>query len=124
MGIITQHSEEGSLIKLKVLTMSVGEKGEEKDSLLQIFKANQLGLVHACNFRHNSQQLPDWPKDKKLSVRALAKKFSIPYTTLYKRINKWVTGYNHWSGGKGNSRILPKEHKGKLNHWTCLQNGI
>ena len=40
MGIITQHSE-GSLIKLKVLTMSVGEKGEEKDSLLQVFKVNQ-----------------------------------------------------------------------------------
>ena len=79
-------------------------------------------LVHACNFRHNSQQLPDWPKDKeKLSVRALAKKFSIPYTTLYKRINNWVTGYNHRSGGKGNSRILPKQHEGNLNHWTCLQ---
>ena len=41
MGIITQHSEEGSLIKLKVLTMSVEEKGEEKDSLLQVFKVNQ-----------------------------------------------------------------------------------
>ena len=42
--------------------------------------------------RHNSQQLLDWPKDKKLSVHALAKKFSISYTILYKRINKWVTG--------------------------------
>ena len=79
-------------------------------------------LVHACYFRHHSQQLPNWPKDKeKLSVRALAKKFTIPYTTLYKRINNWVTGYKHRSGGKGNSRILLKQHKGKLNHWTCLQ---
>ena len=41
MGIIIQHSEGGSLIKLKVLTMPVGEKGEEKDSLLQVYKPNQ-----------------------------------------------------------------------------------
>ena len=41
MGVIIQHSEEGYLIKLKVLTMPVGEKGEEKDSLLQVFKPNQ-----------------------------------------------------------------------------------
>ena len=46
------------------------------------------------------------------------------YTTLYKQINKWVTGYEHQSGGKGNSRIIPKQHEGKLNHWTCLQYGI
>ena len=41
MGVITQNSEGGSLIKLKDLTMPVGEKGEEKDSLLQVFKPNQ-----------------------------------------------------------------------------------
>ena len=63
-------------------------------------------------------------KTRKLSVLALAKKFSIHYTTLYKQINKWVTGYEHRSGGKRNSRILPKQHEGKLNHWTCLQYGI
>ena len=41
MAVITQHSEGGSLIKLKVLTMPVGKKGEEKDNLLQVFKPNQ-----------------------------------------------------------------------------------
>ena len=108
-------------MKLKVMAMLVGEKVEQGDNHQQVLKPNQLELVHACNFRHKSQELPDWPPDKaKLSVRSLAKKFSIPYTTLYKRINNWVCGYNHRSGGKGNSRILPKQHEGKLNHWTWL----
>ena len=70
-------------------------------------------------FRHNAQQLLDWPADKeKLSVHRLAMKYKIPYTTLYKRINNWVTGYEHQSGGRGNSRILPKEHEGKPNQIT------
>ena len=87
MAVITQHSEGGSLIKLKVLTMPAGEREKKRTAFFRYL--NQISmtsqLAHACNFRHNSQQLPDWPKDKeKLSVCALAKKFSIPYTTLYK----------------------------------------
>ena len=92
--------------------LQVGARAEARSSHQQV---NQTTLCMLFS-RHNAQQLPDWPaEEEKLSVHRLAKKYSIPYTTLYKRINNWVTGYEHWSGGRGNSRIIPKVHEGKLN---------
>ena len=74
-------------------------------------------------FRSTAQTLRDWPPEKqKLSIPQLAKKHHVPYTTLYKRIKGWEQGYDHLSGGKGKSKILPKKHEGKLNHWIPLVN--
>ena len=61
--------------------------------------------------------MTDWPlNEEKLSIRALAKKYKLNYTTFYKRITGQVKGYTHCSGGKGKSKILPKRDEGKLNH--------
>ena len=82
-----------------------------------------LVKLNQTYFRSTAQTLPDWPSGKqKLSIWQLAKKHHVPYTTLCKQIKGWEKGYDHLSGGKDKSKILPKEHEGKLNHWIPIVN--
>ena len=66
--------------------------------------------------------MPGWPaSEPKLSIRKLAKKFSLPYTSLQKRVAGTVTSYAPSSGGgKGNPKILSKSIEGKLNQFTLF----
>ena len=74
-------------------------------------------------FRYHEQKLPGWLHDKKkLSIRALAQKYGVPYTSLQKRIAGTVTNMAPSSGrGKGNPHILAKsvEGKPKTVHTIC-----
>ena len=38
--------------------------------------------------------------------------------SLHHPVHNWVKGYEHSSGGRGNSRITPIKHEGKLNRIT------
>ena len=72
-------------------------------------------------WQYKAQKLPDWPADQpKLSIRGLAKKYGVPYATLYKRISGEVTIIGHASGGKGRSRVLSKKVEGKKTESTPL----
>ena len=58
---------------------------------------------------------------KKLSIRALARKHGVPYTSLQKRIAGTVESMGLSSGGgKGNPHILSKDVEGKLNQFTLF----
>ena len=73
-------------------------------------------------FRYHKQKMPGWPHDKKkLSIRALAQKHGVPYTSLQKRIVGTVTKMAPSSGGgKGNPHILAKSVEGKPQQFTLF----
>lgn len=43
-----------------------------------------------------------------VSISKLARDYRLPLTTLWKRVNKHVTGTGHRSGGKNDPKILSK----------------
>ena len=73
----------------------------------------KLNILFFC--RYHEQNIPGWPNDrKKLSIRSIAKKYEVPYTSLQKRIAGKVTNMAPSSGGgKGNPHILTKSVEGK-----------
>ena len=73
----------------------------------------KLNILSFC--RYHEQNIPGWPKDrKKLSIRSIAKKYEVPYTSLQKRIAGTVSNMAPSSGGgKGNPHILSKSVEGK-----------
>ena len=75
-----------------------------------------IGKMNILSFcRYHEQNIPGWPKDrKKLSIRSIAKKYKVPYTSLQKRIAGMVSNMAPSSGrGKGNPHILSKSVEGK-----------
>ena len=60
---------------------------------------------------YQKQQSDDWPKEK-FSIRALAHKFNVPFTTFYHRTTGNVEGYQHASGHKGHAQLPPAKIKG------------
>ena len=68
----------------------------------------KLNILFFC--RYHEQNIPGWPNDRKrLSIRSIAKKYEVPYTSLQKRIAGTVTSMALSSGGgKGNPHILSK----------------
>ena len=82
----------------------------------------EVKLIILSFFRYHEQKMPGWPHDKKkLSIRALAQKYGVPYTSLQKRIAGTVTNMAPSSGGgKGNPHILAKSVEGKPKQFTLF----
>ena len=77
----------------------------------------EVKLIILSFFRYHEQKMPGWPHDKKkLSIRALAQKHGVPYTSLQKRIAGTVTKMAPSSGGaKATPTYWPNQLKVNLN---------
>ena len=75
---------------------------------MQFYKHVQI-VMKAVHFSRWAFQESDSSCENKLSMKKMAKKHGVPYSSFHGRATGKVAGYHHSSGGKGRPKLLDRE---------------